>query len=213
MASAVGFSQAQLRSCLLGRRKWIHSEHTLARSAVAEQVVHMSDSSARFPYHNRSGRMTDRGVPTDTIMVGADNTYGGRNDYIRATTSGGSLSATLVFPRSFNRGATSGLRQSPRFESPARKPYTSARHDVDPYVRSSPARQPRTPRWPNADSVSIRSIRPCIEATARADHLSIGLHQGVRDANLWIKRPTRFTAKGAGVPHLPFGPTKLQRSP
>jgi hypothetical protein len=39
----------------------------------------------------------------------------------------------LPFPRSFQRGSSSGLKITPRFASAPRKAYSSRRNDVDPY--------------------------------------------------------------------------------
>ena len=168
----------------------------------------MSDSAGRFPYCNRRGRMTDRGIPTDTNMVGP-------SDYIRTTASGGSLSATLVFPRSFTRGASNGLKESPRFASLTRKPYSSARNDVDPYNTRAENLWIQKPCASHPSKALLPLLAPRATAGARraAHHASIIINQWVAMSRFCIRR-TRFVApSGAGTPHLPFGPSKLQRSP
>lgn len=95
--------------------------------AAAEHVNSLSQDHPRFPYHARTGRFTDPGSAADTVQAGPRH-------FIAERTSGtAELAVALPFPRSFQRGSSSGLKMSPRFAPAPRKAYSSRRNDVDPY--------------------------------------------------------------------------------
>ena len=109
--------------------------------AAPEHVNSLSQDHPRFPYHQRTGRFTDAGSSRDTVMSPPRNFVQDATSPDRRTAE---LSQTLTFPRSFNRGSETGLKEMPRFLPPPRKPYRGRRHGESRRLPPSPPSAPLT---------------------------------------------------------------------
>ena len=142
--------------------------------AAPEHVNSLSQDHPRFPYHSRAGRFTDPGTAADTMQAAPRH-------FIAEQTSGtADLAAALPFPRSFQRGSSSGLKISPRFQPAPRKAYSARRNDVDPYkvLKNDWIRQPTRYQVPGSGNKQIAFGPTSLQRSPRAQQPHLAVNSG-----------------------------------